>query len=388
MDTFSNKYGKISFVDLAGSERLKETKSKGEMLKETGNINKSLFTLGKVISSLSEKKKEAGKHIPYRDSKLTMLLMDSLGGRAKALMIAWVSPSHVYLEETLSTLNYATRTMNIKNKPIIQMDKLEQEIHSMKVEAHRLRLENEWLKNQIYSLNGGKAIELPKQISNVRLPPIKGIDDFQIEIGVGPKSELVRSGREGGLVDLSKPPSANSQLGGKRGASSTNFGGDFSAQELLQEFDLETIRLRQENHQLRFQKELAKRDYENVLFENNTLNSKLENLENVFIGSAIQRNPAKNKTNLSTDYVTSTLMLENQKLKKKLEHVEHERLEISRTVQAFQEQSPVMGSEAFKEVHDKNELLKLEDKNKNLKRQVEYLQKRERELLSQLNKPL
>ena len=317
MDIFSNKYGKISFVDLAGSERLKETKSKGEMLKETGNINKSLFTLGKVISSLSEKKKEAGKHIPYRDSKLTMLLMDSLGGRAKALMIAWVSPSHVYLEETLSTLNYATRTMNIKNKPIIQMDKLEQEIHSMKVEAHRLRLENEWLKNQIYSLNGGKAIELPKQISNVRLPPIKGIDDFQIEIGVGPKSELVRSGREGGLVDLSKPPSANSQLGGKRGASSTNFGGDFSAQELLQEFDLETIRLRQENHQLRFQKELAKRDYENVLFENNTLNSKLENLENVFIGSAIQRNPAKNKTNLSTDYVTSTLMLENQKIKEK-----------------------------------------------------------------------
>ncbi len=87
-DTFSNKYGKISFVDLAGSERLKETKSKGEMLKETGNINRSLFTLGKVISSLSEKKKEAGKHIPYRDSKLTMLLMDSLGGRAKALMIA------------------------------------------------------------------------------------------------------------------------------------------------------------------------------------------------------------------------------------------------------------------------------------------------------------
>jgi hypothetical protein len=71
------KYGKLFFVDLAGSERLKESKSQGDMIKETGNINKSLFTLGKVISSLASKK--AISHIPYRDSKLTMLLMDSLG---------------------------------------------------------------------------------------------------------------------------------------------------------------------------------------------------------------------------------------------------------------------------------------------------------------------
>ena len=72
------KYGKISFVDLAGSERLKESKSQGEMMKETDNINKSLFTLGKVISCLSDKRKLAS-HISYRDSKLTMLMMDSLG---------------------------------------------------------------------------------------------------------------------------------------------------------------------------------------------------------------------------------------------------------------------------------------------------------------------
>lgn len=90
------------------------------MLKETGNINKSLFTLGKVISMLSgDPEKLKGKHIPYRDSKLTMLLMDSLGGTSKALMIACVSPSSEYAEETLSTLNYACRAMNIKNKPVI-----------------------------------------------------------------------------------------------------------------------------------------------------------------------------------------------------------------------------------------------------------------------------
>ena len=114
------KYGKISFVDLAGSERLKESKSEGTMVKETGNINKSLFTLGKVISMLAAPdKKLNAKYIPYRDSKLTMLLMDSLGGTSKALMIACISPSSVYIEETLSTLNYACRTMNIKNKPVI-----------------------------------------------------------------------------------------------------------------------------------------------------------------------------------------------------------------------------------------------------------------------------
>lgn len=92
------------------------------MAKETGSINKSLFTLGKVISMLSSAKdadKLNQKYIPYRDSKLTMLLMDSLGGTSKALMIACVSPSEVYAEETISTLNYATRTMNIKNKPVV-----------------------------------------------------------------------------------------------------------------------------------------------------------------------------------------------------------------------------------------------------------------------------
>jgi hypothetical protein len=115
------KFGKISFVDLAGSERLKESNSQGEMIKETGNINKSLFVLGKVISTLTDKKNNK-QHIPYRDSKLTMLLMDSIGGASKTLMIACISPSMAYADETLSTLNYASRTMNIKNKPIVQVN--------------------------------------------------------------------------------------------------------------------------------------------------------------------------------------------------------------------------------------------------------------------------
>lgn len=157
------KYGKISFVDLAGSERLKETKSEGQtMVKETGSINKSLFTLGKVISMLAgENKKMNQKYIPYRDSKLTMLLMDSLGGTSKALMIACVSPSSAYAEETFSTLNYACRAMNIKNKPVVQLDAKEQVIYNLRREVELLKLENKWLKGKMHEMNGGEPIEIP-----------------------------------------------------------------------------------------------------------------------------------------------------------------------------------------------------------------------------------
>lgn len=120
------------------------------MMKETGQINKSLFTLGKVISMLSSKDSAARlnqKYIPYRDSKLTMLLQDSMGGTSKALMIACVSPSEMYQEETVSTLNYATRTMNIKNKPIVQMDAKEQIIFNLKREIQLLKMENDYLKD-------------------------------------------------------------------------------------------------------------------------------------------------------------------------------------------------------------------------------------------------
>ena len=101
---------------------MKDSKSEGVMLKETANINKSLFVLGKVISALAERDSSGvtSAHIPYRDSKLTKLLMDSLGGCAMALMIATCSPSSLHVEETLSTLSYATRAKNIQNRPVVQ----------------------------------------------------------------------------------------------------------------------------------------------------------------------------------------------------------------------------------------------------------------------------
>jgi len=113
------KAGKLNLVDLAGSERTSKTGAQGQTLKEGIKINLSLTALGNVISSLVDGKSQ---HIPYRDSKLTRLLQDSLGGNTKTVMIAAVSPADYNYEETLSTLRYASRAKAIKNKPKVNED--------------------------------------------------------------------------------------------------------------------------------------------------------------------------------------------------------------------------------------------------------------------------
>lgn len=105
--------GKINLVDLAGSENIGKSGAENKRAREAGMINQSLLTLGRVINSLVDK----SPHVPYRESKLTRLLQDSLGGRTKTCIIATVSPALVNVEETLSTLEYASRAKNIKNKP-------------------------------------------------------------------------------------------------------------------------------------------------------------------------------------------------------------------------------------------------------------------------------
>uniref|UniRef100_A0A8C0AWF0 Kinesin-like protein n=1 Tax=Buteo japonicus TaxID=224669 RepID=A0A8C0AWF0_9AVES len=107
------KIGKLNLVDLAGSENIGRSGAVDRRAREAGNINQSLLTLGRVITALVER----APHIPYRESKLTRILQDSLGGRTKTSIIATVSPASINLEETLSTLEYAHRAKNIMNKP-------------------------------------------------------------------------------------------------------------------------------------------------------------------------------------------------------------------------------------------------------------------------------
>ncbi|XP_026179649.1 kinesin-like protein KIF16B isoform X3 [Mastacembelus armatus] len=138
---------KIHLVDLAGSERADATGATGVRLKEGGNINKSLVTLGNVISALADMTqdgvntnlKKKSVFVPYRDSVLTWLLKDSLGGNSKTIMIATVSPADVNYAETLSTLRYANRAKNIINKPTINEDANVRLIRELRAEIARLK---------------------------------------------------------------------------------------------------------------------------------------------------------------------------------------------------------------------------------------------------------
>uniref|UniRef100_A0A4W6BNQ9 Kinesin-like protein n=1 Tax=Lates calcarifer TaxID=8187 RepID=A0A4W6BNQ9_LATCA len=130
------RVGKLNMVDLAGSERQSKTGAKGKRLKEAAKINLSLSALGNVISALVDGK---STHIPYRDSKLTRLLQDSLGGNAKTVMIATVGPSHKNFEESLATLRYASRAKNIKNKPRINEDPKDALLREFQEEIARLK---------------------------------------------------------------------------------------------------------------------------------------------------------------------------------------------------------------------------------------------------------
>ncbi|KAM6127432.1 kinesin-like protein KIF1A isoform 6-T6 [Phoenicopterus ruber ruber] len=146
-DITTEKVSKISLVDLAGSERADSTGAKGTRLKEGANINKSLTTLGKVISALAEmdsgpnknKKKKKTDFIPYRDSVLTWLLRENLGGNSRTAMVAALSPADINYDETLSTLRYADRAKQIRCNAVINEDPNNKLIRELKDEVARLR---------------------------------------------------------------------------------------------------------------------------------------------------------------------------------------------------------------------------------------------------------
>ncbi|MBA0719875.1 hypothetical protein Golax_007522 [Gossypium laxum] len=146
------KCGKLNLVDLAGSENISRSGAREGRAREAGEINKSLLTLGRVINALVE---HSG-HVPYRDSKLTRLLRDSLGGKTKTCIIATVSPSIHCLEETLSTLDYAHRAKNIKNKPEINQKMMKSAlIKDLYSEIDRLRQE-------VYAAREKNGIYIPR----------------------------------------------------------------------------------------------------------------------------------------------------------------------------------------------------------------------------------
>ncbi|CAA2933623.1 kinesin KIN-5D [Olea europaea subsp. europaea] len=147
------KCGKLNLVDLAGSENISRSGAREGRAREAGEINKSLLTLGRVINALVE---HSG-HIPYRDSKLTRLLRDSLGGKTKTCIIATISPSIHSLEETLSTLDYAHRAKNIKNKPEVNQKMMKSAL------IKDLYSEIDRLKQEVYAARERNGIYIPRE---------------------------------------------------------------------------------------------------------------------------------------------------------------------------------------------------------------------------------
>ncbi|CAH8855280.1 unnamed protein product [Trichobilharzia szidati] len=146
---------KFHFVDLAGSERLKRTGATGDRAKEGISINRGLLALGNVISALGDKSKR-GCHVPYRDSKLTRLLQDSLGGNSRTIMIACISPSDCDFLETLNTLKYANRARNIRNRVIMNQDKTSKQLATLRAQLAALEEElNEYRQGKRLATSNG-----------------------------------------------------------------------------------------------------------------------------------------------------------------------------------------------------------------------------------------
>uniref|UniRef100_A0A8C7HXH4 plus-end-directed kinesin ATPase n=1 Tax=Oncorhynchus kisutch TaxID=8019 RepID=A0A8C7HXH4_ONCKI len=162
----SEKVSKISLVDLAGSERADSTGAKGTRLKEGANINKSLTTLGKVISALAEnkKKKKVESHIPYRDSVLTWLLRENLGGNSRTAMVAALSPADINYDETLSTLRYADRAKQIRCNAVINEDPNNRLVRELKEEVCRL-------KDLLYAQGLGDIIDMTNAMTGMSPSP-------------------------------------------------------------------------------------------------------------------------------------------------------------------------------------------------------------------------
>ncbi|XP_052405280.1 kinesin-like protein KIF1A isoform X6 [Carassius gibelio] len=197
----SEKVSKISLVDLAGSERADSTGAKGTRLKEGANINKSLTTLGKVISALAEvdsapnknkKKKKVESFIPYRDSVLTWLLRENLGGNSRTAMVAALSPADINYDETLSTLRYADRAKQIRCNAVINEDPNNRLVRELKDEVARL-------KDLLYAQGLGDIIETyPAQA-----PGISALKLTNAMTGMSPSPSLsVLSSRAGSISSL------------------------------------------------------------------------------------------------------------------------------------------------------------------------------------------
>jgi len=209
--------GKLNLVDLAGSERVNRTQASGERLKEASSINQSLSVLGNVISALVDGK---STHIPYRNSKLTRLLQNSLGGNSKTAMIAMLSPADVDYEESICTLRYASRVKYIKNTASInvetkkgliecfeqEIEKLQQRINliSMHEEHMAAKIEQKRKKNQLYEEESRKQAEEIEKTEKEKGELLNKISLIQKKILIGGENLFEKAKQQEFMLEMSR----------------------------------------------------------------------------------------------------------------------------------------------------------------------------------------
>ncbi|XP_033747894.1 kinesin-like protein KIN-14R isoform X4 [Pecten maximus] len=252
---YITKRGKLTFVDLAGSEKVKDSHSTAETLIESNNINRSLLVLGNCISCLGDHRKRGG-HVPYRDSKLTKLLADSLGGSGVTLMIACITPSSHHISETMNTLRYASRAKKIRTKPLIKMDPREKLIMSLKREIKILRNENQYLRQQL---------EFPEKT----------------------KAAMQNESDEKYKKFLKDQENNKSSDQPKKDPKSEEAG----LYEMLQEYMIENEALRTENADLHATKDKIRREQQLLYKDNEKMMKRIEDLERLIGPTAWRRPP-------------------------------------------------------------------------------------------------
>ena len=259
-------HSKFQIVDLAGSEKTSLTGNEGVKLKESIEINKALFALRQVITNLSS----GDSHIPYRDSKLTSLLKQSIGGNSYCLMIACISPVDGYLDENISTLEYATKAGSISNEPVKNVDPKTRVIKDLKREAKRLKKELATADKHIALLTEVAIMDRPEQLERLREIEAMPLRSAQIE-----RIKALRSTIEEakGRPRLTQRISSSPMGSGKESSKLED------SMQIIRELRVENSGLKQALSQQNYSSRVNSNETSQVYGENRRLTEKIEMLE-------------------------------------------------------------------------------------------------------------
>ncbi|XP_075683193.1 kinesin-like protein KIF15 isoform X2 [Rhinoderma darwinii] len=393
----------LNLVDLAGSERQKDSHTEGVRLKEAGSINRSLSCLGKVITSLVDVANGKQRHICYRDSKLTFLLRDSLGGNAKTFIIANVHPGSKSFGETLSTLQFAQRAKLIKNKAVVNED--------TQGNVSQLQAEVKKLKEQLSQLLSG---QMPQDISIARAPSVdENTADYmnnfleaimileksdaekkallqkvsQLEDLCNKKEKFIQSNKM--IVKFREDHISRLEKAHKEGR---NLFSNLEQDDLIAEMKEELLVLKEqiehhprvtkyalENHSLR-EENKSLRSLQSVKRAQEVTNQMIADLERAFLeASSAVKNTGVRPLH-STPIASDSHLASTEKLKEKLMQLQSELATAKQEYEEFKELTKK------KQVEQESELQSLYKSNNHLENILEAIKAHKRNEVSQLNK--